>query len=74
MGRVGIITAKQLSDARRYAIVGITVLAAVLTPPDAISMFSLMVPLVFLYEVSIICVKLIERSRAKEEAARAAAG
>jgi sec-independent protein translocase protein TatC len=73
LGRVGIITAKQLSDARRYAIVGITVLAAVLTPPDAISMFSLMVPLIFLYEVSIICVKLIERSRAKEEAARAAA-
>jgi sec-independent protein translocase protein TatC len=71
LGRVGILTAKQLSGARRYAYVGITVLAAVLTPPDAISMFSLMVPLVFLYEVSIICVKLIERSKAKEDAARA---
>jgi sec-independent protein translocase protein TatC len=72
LGRVGIITSAQLRGARRYAIVGITILAAVLTPPDAISMFSLMVPLVFLYEVSILCVKLIERGRAKEEAARAA--
>jgi sec-independent protein translocase protein TatC len=74
LGRVGIVTAKQLSGARRYAIVGITVLAAVLTPPDAISMFSLMMPLIFLYEVSIVCVNLIERGRAKEEAAKAAAG
>jgi sec-independent protein translocase protein TatC len=71
LGRVGILTSAQLRSARRYAIVGITVLAAVLTPPDAISMFSLMVPLIFLYEVSILCVKLIERGRAKEEAARA---
>jgi sec-independent protein translocase protein TatC len=68
LGRVGIITSKQLRDARRYAIVAITIVAAVLTPLDAISMMSLAVPLVFLYEVSILCVKFIERNRTKEGA------
>ena len=71
MGRVGIVTAAMLRKVRRYAIVGIFVLSAIITPPDAISMMSLAVPLVLLYEVSIWCVALIERSRAKEEAARA---
>jgi len=68
LGRVGIITSKQLRQVRRYAIVGITALAAVLTPPDIFSMVSLIVPLVLLYEISIGCVWLIERSRAKKEA------
>jgi sec-independent protein translocase protein TatC len=74
MGRVGIVTAKQLRAMQRYAILGIVVLAAVVTPPDVFSMLSLMVPLIFLYEVSIWCVKLIERGRAKEDAKRAAKG
>jgi sec-independent protein translocase protein TatC len=67
LGRVGIVTSKQLRQVRRYAIVGIAALAAVITPPDAFSMISLAVPLVILYEVSIGCVWLIERSRAKKE-------
>lgn len=68
LGRVGIVTAKQLREARRYAIVGITAIAAVLTPPDIFSMVSLVVPLVLLYEISIGCVWLIERGRKKDEA------
>jgi sec-independent protein translocase protein TatC len=68
LGRVGIVSAKMLSDARRYAIVGIFALAAVITPPDLFSMISLAVPLVALYEISIFCVRLIERRRASEEA------
>lgn len=71
LGRVGIITSKQLRDTRRYAIVGVTALAAIFTPPDALSMISLAIPLVFLYEVSIWLVWLIERNRAKEDAAKA---
>jgi sec-independent protein translocase protein TatC len=63
-----------LRKARRYAIVGITALAAVITPPDPFSMMSLAVPLVLLYEVSIWCVSLIENRRAKEDAARQAEG
>ena len=71
LGRVGIVSVKALKDMRRYAYVGLFAVAAVFTPPDAISMMSLAVPLVALYEVSVISVMLIERKRAKEDAARA---
>jgi sec-independent protein translocase protein TatC len=66
LGRVGIVTSAQLRSMQRYAVVGIFALAAIITPPDAISMVSLAVPLVALYEISIWCVKLIERGRAKQ--------
>ncbi|HEY5237824.1 MAG TPA: twin-arginine translocase subunit TatC [Rhizomicrobium sp.] len=68
LGRVGIVTSAQLRSAWRYSVVGIVAVAGVLTPPDVVSMLSLAVPLVGLYEVSIWCVKLIERDRAREEA------
>ena len=71
LGRVGIVSAKALSSARRYAIVGIFALAAVITPPDVFSMISLAVPLMALYEISILCVWLIERRRARDAAAAA---
>jgi len=72
LGRVGIITSSQLRSLRRYAILGIVALSAVVTPPDMFSMISLALPLIVLYEISIWCVKLIENSRAREDAARAA--
>lgn len=72
LGRVGLVTSMQLRAVRRYAILAITVVAAVLTPPDFISPFTLMVPLIVLYEISIWCVKLIERQRAREDADRMA--
>ena len=72
LGRVGIISSAQLRSMRRYAILGIVVLAAVITPPDPFSMMSLALPLVLLYEISIWCVRLIERNRAKQNAATAA--
>jgi sec-independent protein translocase protein TatC len=68
LGRVGIITSTQLRQVRRYAIVGIVALAGILTPPDAFSMVSLAVPLVALYEISILLVWMIERGKAKEAA------
>jgi len=70
LGRVGIVSAAMLRKFRRYAIVGIFALAAVVTPPDLFSMVSLAVPLTLLYEVSIWCVALIERRRAQEDAER----
>jgi len=72
LGRVGIVTAAMLRKMRRYAIVGIFALAAIFTPPDIFSMISLAIPLAFLYEVSILLVAMIERNKAKEEAAREA--
>jgi sec-independent protein translocase protein TatC len=73
LGRVGIVTSKGLAGARRYAIVGVFAVAAVFTPPDVFSQLSLAFPLVGLYEVSILCVKLMERQRARAEAAATAA-
>jgi sec-independent protein translocase protein TatC len=72
LAKVGIVTAKALREMRRYAIVGLFAVAAIFTPPDAISMMSLAVPLVLLYEISILSVVMIERGRAREDAERAA--
>ncbi|HTO42278.1 MAG TPA: twin-arginine translocase subunit TatC [Rhizomicrobium sp.] len=66
LGRVGIVTAQQLRATQRYAVVGIFAVSAVFTPPDAISMISLAIPLCALYEISIWCVKWIERGRARQ--------
>jgi sec-independent protein translocase protein TatC len=71
LGMAGIVNAAMLRASRRYAIVAVFALAAVVTPPDPFSMISLAVPIILLYEASIICVWLIERRRAKEEAAEA---
>jgi sec-independent protein translocase protein TatC len=48
-------------------------LAAVLTPPDIFSMMSLALPLLLLFEISILSCKLVEKQRAKREAEEAAA-
>jgi sec-independent protein translocase protein TatC len=60
MGKVGIISSKTLKKFRRYAYVGCFVVAAVLTPPDVLTQTSLAVPLILLYEISIIAVRLVE--------------
>ncbi len=70
LGKVGIVSAKGLREMRRYAYVGLFGVAAVFTPPDAISMLALAFPLVALYEISILSVVMIERNRAREELAR----
>jgi sec-independent protein translocase protein TatC len=71
LGLAGIVSASLLRTGRRYAIVGVFAVAAVLTPPDPISMLSLALPICLLYEVSIWCVVLIELRRKRETAAAA---
>ncbi len=66
LGMAGIINSKTLASGRRYAIVGVVVLAAVVTPPDPISQLMLAAPLVLLYEISIWCVRIIELRRRDE--------
>jgi len=68
MARAGMVTAATLRSRRRYAILVVFVIAAVLTPPDVISQCSLAIPLVVLYEASILAVRMIEKKRAEREA------
>ena len=56
--RSGIITLQQLTKHRRYAIVASAAVAAVLTPPDAVSMLLLLVPLYSLYELAILAIRI----------------
>jgi sec-independent protein translocase protein TatC len=72
LARVGILTSKQLVQWRRYAVVGNFIAAALVTPPDAISMAGLAVPLCLLYEISIWSCRFIERQKRQREAAAAA--
>ena len=67
--RSGIVTLEQLRSARRYAIVVAFILAAVLTPPDVVSQFLLAVPLILLYEIALIGIRITrKREAAKAEA------
>ncbi len=65
--RAGILTLAQLKGGRRYAVVAIAAISAVLTPPDVMSQILLLVPLYLLYEVAIIAIILTGRRRKSEE-------
>ena len=69
LAKVGIVTSDGLREKRRYAIIIVTVVAAIFTPPDAISMVSLAVPMIALYEISIWLAKSVEKKRAEADAA-----
>jgi sec-independent protein translocase protein TatC len=64
--RAGILTLQQLKSGRRYAIVGMAAVSAVLTPPDLMSQILLLVPLIMLYELAIIGIRITGRKRAVE--------
>ncbi|MCH7551205.1 MAG: twin-arginine translocase subunit TatC [Proteobacteria bacterium] len=67
MARVGMVSSKGLAEKRKYAVVLAFVAAAILTPPDVISQIGLALPTMVLYEISIICVKMVERGRGDVE-------
>ena len=66
LGQIGVIDSTFLRTKRRFAIVIVAVAAGILTPPDIISMLSLAVPMLLLYEGSILTVSMIEKSRARK--------
>jgi len=72
LAHAGIIDSTFLKEKRRYAIVIVFVIAAVLTPPDVISQIALAVPTLLLYEASILAVVMAEKKRAQADAIAAA--
>ena len=66
-GLAGLVEARQLASLRKYSLLGIIVVSAMVTPPDMISPFLLAGPIYLLYEGSILCVRLIELRRKKED-------
>ncbi|MWV27351.1 twin-arginine translocase subunit TatC [Aurantiacibacter rhizosphaerae] len=76
LNRAGLVSRDQLVSARKYVIVLVVALAAIITPPDVISQLVLAIPLLMLFEGSLILMKITERRDAKlkeEEAAEEAA-
>ena len=69
MGKAGLVSSEGLASVRRYAIIVILVLAAMVTPPDVISQIVLFAVIYGLYEISIFLVRRIEKKRALEEQA-----
>ena len=72
LGQAGVIDATFLKEKRRYAIVFVFVVAAVLTPPDVISQLMLAVPMLALYELSVFSVRHVEKKRAAQRGAEEA--
>lgn len=68
LAMVGIIDAQFLKKHRRYAIVVLALVAALLTPPDVISMTMMLVPLLILYESAIIAIQILIKNRDKSKA------
>ncbi len=65
LGQIGIVKQEQLKRGRRFALVGVAILAGVITPPDPISMLSMCIPLFALYEIAVVAVGILERRRNK---------
>jgi len=72
LARVGLATSKGMAAKRKYAIVGVFIVAAVFTPPDPISQISLANRIILLYEISIQMAKVVEKKRKEKEAAEEA--
>jgi sec-independent protein translocase protein TatC len=65
LARIGVVDSKFLKERRKYVVVLIFAAAAILTPPDPITQIGLAIPLLILYELSIISVKIIEKKANK---------
>lgn len=63
----GLVTVESLTESRKYAVILMLILAAILTPPDVISQLSLFIPLYFLYEATIIICRIINKNNKYKE-------
>ena len=67
LARIGVVNSRYLKSRRRYVIVIIFTVAAILTPPDPITQIGLAIPLLLLYELSIITVRFTEKKKTENE-------
>ena len=67
LARVGFVSSDTLKKIRKFVIVGVFAVAAILTPPDPISQIGLGIPVLLLYELSILAVQFIEKKRMKKD-------
>lgn len=58
---IGLVTPEQLREARGYVIVGIFIVAAIITPPDAVSQLMLAIPMMILYEIGLVAARMVAR-------------
>jgi sec-independent protein translocase protein TatC len=70
LARVGFIDSEYLKKRRKYVVVIIFAAAAILTPPDPVTQIGLAIPLLLLYELSIMSVKIIEKKIKEKEHAQ----
>ncbi|MGM0421964.1 MAG: twin-arginine translocase subunit TatC [Pseudomonadota bacterium] len=66
MARVGLVTADGLAAKRKFALIGAFVIGAVLTPPDIISQVALALPVMLLYEISIVSIRLTQKKAGRK--------
>ncbi len=68
LGRVGLVSSAGLKAKFKYAVVFAFIAAAILTPPDPLSQITLAIPIIILYAISIVSVRMVEKKRAEREA------
>ena len=66
MGKIGLVSSGFLKKYRKHSIVGVLILAAIITPPDIISQVIVSIPILLLYEIGIMVVKRVEKKRANQ--------
>jgi len=66
LAKMGLVDASLLARSRKYAFLGIFIVAAILTPPDVISQVLMAMPLLVLYEISIVLVRLVRKKKADQ--------
>lgn len=66
LGMMGLVSQKFLKEKRRYAVMTLAILSAIITPPDLMSMIMMLVPMLALYELGVIVVGIFERKRLSE--------
>lgn len=69
LAKIGLVKASFLARGRRYALITILIVGAIITPPDVFTQVLLAIPLYLLYEISIIVVRVVQKNREKRLAA-----